>query len=177
MEPRSRHTAQKGDAFCLLEMNVLWCEACKLISEQQQRTLWTCWRKQVQNIYIHSKTSPISTLTQHLKTSVRKLKLVLKWVFQMDNDDEHISKVVAKWLKDNKVKVLEWLPQSSVLNPIENLWAESVRARSPTNLIQLYWLCQEKWAKIHPTYCEKLVEGYPKCLTQVKQFKGNATKY
>uniref|UniRef100_A0AAZ3RQV7 Transposase Tc1-like domain-containing protein n=1 Tax=Oncorhynchus tshawytscha TaxID=74940 RepID=A0AAZ3RQV7_ONCTS len=26
MGPRSRHTAQEGDVFCLLEMNVLWCE-------------------------------------------------------------------------------------------------------------------------------------------------------
>uniref|UniRef100_A0AAZ3PS54 Tc1-like transposase DDE domain-containing protein n=1 Tax=Oncorhynchus tshawytscha TaxID=74940 RepID=A0AAZ3PS54_ONCTS len=66
------------------------------------------------------------------------------------------------------------------LNPIENVWAElkkHVRARRPTNLTQLHQLCQEKWAKIHPTYCGKLVEGYPKCLTQVKQLKGNATKY
>uniref|UniRef100_A0A4W5Q964 XRCC4 N-terminal domain-containing protein n=1 Tax=Hucho hucho TaxID=62062 RepID=A0A4W5Q964_9TELE len=39
MGPRSRHTAQEGDAFCLLEMNVLWCEKCKSIPEQQQRTL------------------------------------------------------------------------------------------------------------------------------------------
>ena len=30
----------------------------------------------------------------------------------MDNDPKHISKVVAKWLKDNKVKVLEWPSQS-----------------------------------------------------------------
>ena len=47
-------------------------------------------------------------LKQHLKTSVRKLKLGHKWVFQMGNDPKHTSKVVAKWLKDNKVKVLEW---------------------------------------------------------------------
>ena len=46
-------------------------------------------------------------LKQHLKTSVRKLKLGHKLVFQMDNDPKHTSKVVAKWLKDNKVKVLE----------------------------------------------------------------------
>ena len=46
-------------------------------------------------------------LEQHLKTSVKKLKLGRKWVFQMDNDPKHASKVVAKWLKDNKVKVLE----------------------------------------------------------------------
>ena len=31
--------------------------------------------------------------------------------------------------------------------------------------------------KIQTAYCGKLVEGYPKRLTQVKQFKGNATKY
>jgi bacterioferritin (cytochrome b1) len=66
----------------------------------------------------------VDILKQQLKMSVRKLKLVRKWVFQMDNDHKHTSKVVAKWLKDNKVKVLEWLSQSPDLNPIENLWAE-----------------------------------------------------
>uniref|UniRef100_A0AAZ3NVJ3 Tc1-like transposase DDE domain-containing protein n=1 Tax=Oncorhynchus tshawytscha TaxID=74940 RepID=A0AAZ3NVJ3_ONCTS len=119
-------------------------------------------------------------LKQHLKTSVRKLKLGRTWVFQMDNDPKHTSKVMAKWLKHNKVKVLEWPSQNPNLKPIENLWAElkkHVRARRPTNLTPLHQLCHEEWDKIHPTYCGKLVEGYPKRLTQVKQFKGNATKY
>ena len=64
----------------------------------------------------------VDILKQHLKTSVRKLKLGRKWVLQMDNDPKHASKVVAKWFKDNKVNVLEW-PQSPDLNPIENLCA------------------------------------------------------
>ena len=45
-------------------------------------------------------------LKQHLKISVRKLKLGRKWVFQMDNDPKHTSKVVAKWFKDNEDEVL-----------------------------------------------------------------------
>ncbi|KAI4903070.1 hypothetical protein NFI96_003591 [Prochilodus magdalenae] len=42
---------------------------------------------------------------------------------------------------------------------------------------KLHQFCQEEWAKIPANYCEKLVEGYPKRLTQVIQFKGNSTKY
>ena len=65
--------------------------------------------------------------------------------------------------KDNKFKVLEWPSQRLDLNPIANLWAElkrPVRARRPTNLTQLHQLCQEEWAKIHPTYCGRLPETF-----------------
>jgi uncharacterized FlgJ-related protein len=53
----------------------------------------------------------VDILKQHLKTSVRKLKLGRKWVFQMDKDPKHTSN--------------------------ENLWAElkkRVQVRRPTNL-------------------------------------------
>jgi hypothetical protein len=118
----------------------------------------------------------VDILKQHPKTSVWKLKLGRKWVFQMYNDPKHTSKVVAKWLMDNKVKVLVWPSQRPDLDSTYIL-KKRVRARRPTNLTQLHQLCQEEYGKIHPTYCGKLVEGYLKCLTQAKQFKSSATKY
>ena len=63
------------------------------------------------------KGNDVDILKQHLKTSVRKLNLGREWVFQINNNPKHTSKVVAKWLKDNKVKVLEWPSQSPDLNP------------------------------------------------------------
>ena len=97
----------------------------------------------------------------------------------MDNDPKHTSKVVAKWFKDRKVKLLEW--------PLQKPWPQSHRkfvdrtekacaSKEDYNLTKLLQVCQEELAKIHPTYCGKLVEGYPKHLTQVKQFNANATK-
>jgi hypothetical protein len=50
----------------------------------------------------------VDILKQHLMTSVRKLNLGCKWVFQTDNDPKHTSQFLPKWLKDSNVKVLEW---------------------------------------------------------------------
>jgi hypothetical protein len=108
---------------------------------------------------------------------IRKLKLGRKWVFQLGLPNT--SKVLAQWLKDNKVKVLEWPSQSPELNPIEYLWTglkkpvnkEAYKPDSVTPSLS------GVMGQNSPNPYEKLVEGYPKRLTQVKQFQGNATKY
>ena len=99
-----------------------------------------------QNRWYHEEENYVDILKQHLKTSVRKLCLGRKWVFQMDKYSSILPKF---WQNGNKVKVLGYPSQSPDLNPIEYLWAElkkCVRAR-PTNLTPLHPLCQEEWAK------------------------------
>ena len=49
-----------------------------------------------QNRWHQREENYVDMLKQHLKTSVRKLKLGHKWVFQLDNDLKHTTKVVAK---------------------------------------------------------------------------------
>jgi hypothetical protein len=81
----------------------------------------------------------VDILKQHLKTSVRNLKLGHKWVFQMYNDAKHTSKVVAKCLKDNKVK---WLCGKCV-----GRTEKACAIKEAYNLTQLHQLCQD-WVKI-----------------------------
>lgn len=43
------------------------------------------------------------------------------WVFQHHHDPKHTAQAAKEWLRQKHFKVLEWLCQSSDLNPIENL--------------------------------------------------------
>ena len=94
MGPCSRHTAQEGNAFCIM--------------------LWGCFAAGRTGA-LHKidgfmrKGRKICRYIEATSQDVRKAKLGHKWVFQMDNDPKHTPNIVAKWLKDNKVKMLEWL--------------------------------------------------------------------
>jgi transposase len=39
-----------------------------------------------------------------------------------DNAPVHVSKTSKKWLSDNRINLIDWLPQSPDMNPIENIW-------------------------------------------------------
>jgi transposase len=93
-----------------------------------------------------------------------------------------MTPIILPNLWQNGLRTTYWggHTQSPDLSPIENVWAvlkKGVRSRRPKNLSQLHQLCQAEWAKILTTYFGKLVDGYLKRLTQVKQFKGNPTEF
>lgn len=114
-------------------------------------------------------------LEEHVRSSVKKLKLKRNWTLQNDNDPKHTSKFTKGWLKRKKWRVLEWPSQSPDLNPIEMLWGDlkrAVHARNPSNISQLKEFRVEEWGKLSSDRCQRLVDGYKKRLTEVISAKG-----
>lgn len=64
------------------------------------------------------------------------------WIYQMDNEPKHKSKLVTQFLNDNRIRLLEWPSQSPDINPIENLWNElrrRVKVRKQKNRDKLFF--------------------------------------
>ena len=82
---------------------------------------------------------------------------------------------------DNKVKVLEWPSQIPDLYPIEHLWAELKKRCSSKEAYESDSVTQAMSGGIGQKFTQLIVGSLWKATrivcTQVKQFKGNATKY
>uniref|UniRef100_A0A8C6PBJ9 Transposase n=1 Tax=Nothobranchius furzeri TaxID=105023 RepID=A0A8C6PBJ9_NOTFU len=119
-------------------------------------------------------------LKENVRPSVRQLKRKQSWVLQQDNDPKHTSKSTSEWLKNNKMKTLEWPSQSPDLNPIEMLWHDlkkAVHARKASNKVELQQFCKDEWAIIPPERYKRLIASYRKRLIAVIAAKGGPTSY
>lgn len=55
--------------------------------------------------------------------------------FQQNNDPTQISKILQKWMKTKRWRVLKWSTMTVDLNPTENLWRDlAVWRRHPSNM-------------------------------------------
>ena len=75
---------------------------------------------------------------------------------------------------------MEWPPQSSDHNPIENLWTDvkkAVHSCNPTSNEALWMVVKESWARIPITRCQDLVDSMPRRCAVVIANKGYSTKY
>ncbi len=119
-----------------------------------------------------------SILKEKMLPSLRALGR--RALFQHDNDPKHISKATVGFLKNNRVKVIQWPSMSPDLNPIEHLWGilkRQVEHHSPSSLQSLKVVVLEEWKKIDLAKCRQLVNSMPRRLGAVIKNHGGHTKY
>ena len=112
------------------------------------------------------------------------------FIFMQDNATCHKAKPVLEFLKENHVPVMDWPPQSSDLNPIENLWPD-LKARFHQWFVELFnylskslearyhysEILQDVWYSQGMELITALIESMPKRCAGVIKARGGWIKY
>jgi transposase len=125
----------------------------------------------------------VRILSTGLINTMEKFSLDTKGVlFMQDNAPCHTSRDTKKWLKINKINVLDWPAQSPDMNPIENVWdiidrRIRKRAEQPSNVEELWNFIQEEWYSLDKQIIKNLYLSMTTRIHELKVAKGKYTKY
>ena len=88
--------------------------------------------------------------------------------------------MIRQYLRNQRVNVMEWPPQSPDLNPIENLWNQldrSLKNRVCNTEDELFEVLKGGWEALSADYIESLVDSMPSRCRAVIEARGYGTKY
>ena len=151
--------------------------------------IWACFYKTTLGpCFILDKTVNSTTYIDEVLTPfyarfyVPSLERGQQLLFQQDNAPSHTSKQTKRWMEQKQIQQLSWPPQSPDLNLIEHLWdvlQRQINSRSllPKTLSELKVALVEEWRAIPGSILEKLVEGMPKRLEELRKARGLNTRY
>ena len=128
--------------------------------------------------------SYLQTLQDYLLPEIEAAReeFEVDMIFMQDNAPCHKTNLVMDFLRDNKIRTLDWPPQSPDLNPIENLWA-IIKARRykrfgiPRTKEELIEQMFAIWEEIDQELLDTLVDSIENRLKEVVRLGGRTTKY
>lgn len=102
------------------------------------------------------------------------------YFFVQDNAPCHKSTYSMKWLKENKVRVIEWPAASPDLNPIENLWQiikRKVEDQEPKTIIDWKNSIEKIWDETSHDLLNNLIKSMPRRCQMCIDANGDTIKY
>ena len=101
--------------------------------------------------------------------------------FRQDNDPKHTSNYTKNFLLKNSVDWWRTPPDSSDLNPIDNVWGSWKyflrHAYKPKNLKKLVPDIKQFWKSMIPEVCRKYIGHLQKVMPKVVDLEGAASGY
>jgi len=103
-------------------------------------------------------------------------------IFQQDNARPHAARLTANFLQAQGIQVMQWMPYSPDLNPIEHLWDEldrriSARRRQPASRQMLIQALQEEWERLPQQSIRNLVRSMRRRCVACVRARGGHTRY
>ncbi len=90
----------------------------------------------------------------------------------------HTAAITTAWLRNRRVRVLNWPACSPDLSPIENIWRKlKIRQRRPRTLQQLEIYIRQEWDQIPTPKLQKLITSMPRHLQTLLKRRGDATPW